>query len=375
MKNILSIFSFILFSTTYSQITVIDVADLTVKVGGVSSEVLYYGFSEGDQIIFNFEEINGKPLKEIEIMEMPSNSKFADFKSTLITDKVIQVHKTGVYGFGFRNSAMKGRICKIKIQRIPKSEDLIAFNTNWEWKTLYDTSYVPYTKDSLVGYDTTYSNQTKRELVRVDTLVTELFNKVERVHSKTNLNGHTAIADLNVYLPQNTAKPNVFLPYETTKVIAWSYWIGVGQKSTEEYNAANKNMSKGIAALGALTGYGALASLAITGISLFGTPSSGDNVGYKLKYLKDGMVTTFDFGNGVSAAARNTDLLQGGFTIELYNDNTFDAIDVTVKMACVQLRKTWDDIPYKMMHVKPRYMTLNKQRMVVKTSKIRINSF
>jgi len=36
--------------------------------------------SEGDQLVFNFQEVNGKELKEIEIIEFPSTSKFMDYK-------------------------------------------------------------------------------------------------------------------------------------------------------------------------------------------------------------------------------------------------------------------------------------------------------
>jgi hypothetical protein len=133
-------------------------------------------------------------------------------------------------------------------------------------------------------------------------------------------------------------------------------------------------MVNGFSALGALTGYGALATLAATGISMFGTPSGGDNVGYKFKYVKNDIITTFDFGNGVSANGRNMELLKGGFTIELYNDNSFKAIDVTVKMVCIQLRRTWKDKPYKKMNVTPKYIRINKRQMHITSSKIRVNS-
>ena len=110
---------------SFGQIQPVDVADLTLKVGGVETEVLYYGFAAGDKIVFNFEELKGKPLKEIEIVELPGNSKFSDFKSTEVVGKTIQVYKTAVYKFRFKNSAMGARICKVNIQRIPKSEDLV----------------------------------------------------------------------------------------------------------------------------------------------------------------------------------------------------------------------------------------------------------
>lgn len=370
-----TIFGFILLAiafSSYSQIEAVDITDLTIKIGGTKTNELFYGFKKGDVIVFNFEEINGKTLKEIEITELPTNSKFMDFKATSIIDKKIKVNKTAVYKFSFKNATLKGRICKVNIQRIPQTEESIDFNTEWEWKTLYDTTYTPYTIDSLIGYDTSYVTKTKKELYKTDTLVTELFNKVETVHSSTNLS-HSQYSYVNVNLPGNTFKPNVFKPYESTKVIAWSYWIGVGQQSTKEYEKANAQIKDGISAIGALSGYGALASFAVTGISMFKPANTGDNVGYKFKYVKDGQTYMFDSGDGISASGRNTNLLQGGFTIELYNDNFKDGINVTVKVIAVQLRKTWHDVEYQEMITKPNYITLNKQKMNIETSKIRIN--
>ena len=125
---------------SHSQ-TTIDVVESTLKIGALGEEVFYYGFAEGDKIIFNFEELKGKELKEIEIIELPSSSKFMDYKSVSIKNKELTVQKTGIYKFRFSNSAVAGRICKYKIQRIPASEVTANFNTSVYWKTNYDTTY------------------------------------------------------------------------------------------------------------------------------------------------------------------------------------------------------------------------------------------
>jgi len=371
MKNIIIGLLFISINS-YSQVETVDVTDLTLKIGAVSTKELFYGFAKGDVIIFNFEEIKGKPLKEIEITELPKNSKFMDFKTISIIDKEIKVNKTAVYKFSFKNTTLKGKICKVNIKRLPKTEDLIDFNTEWEWKTLYNTTYIPYTIDSLVGYDTTYITKSRKVLYKTDTLVTELFNKVETVHSATNLN-HTQHSFVKVNLPRNTFSPNTFNPYETTNVIAWSYWIGVGQKSREQYNKTNNQMENGLSALASLSGYGALASFAVTGVSMFKPVNTGDNVVYKFKYFKNNQFYTLDSGDGVSASGRNTKFTQGRFTIDLYNDNFKDGINVTVKVVAVQLRKKWHDVEYQDMVTKPKYVTLNKQKMNITTRKIKIN--
>ena len=83
--------------SAFGQQQPIDVAELTIKIGSVGSEELFYGFAEGDQIIFNFEEMKGKELKEVEIIELPSSSKFMDYKTTKIENKKILVNQKGVY--------------------------------------------------------------------------------------------------------------------------------------------------------------------------------------------------------------------------------------------------------------------------------------
>ena len=106
----------------------IDVTDQTIKIGGLKEEEIYFGFAEGDKITFNFKEINGKELKELEIIQYPNNSKFSEYKTSKVENKSLLVAKTGVYIFRFKNSAITGRICKIQIQRMPSNELLKNFN-------------------------------------------------------------------------------------------------------------------------------------------------------------------------------------------------------------------------------------------------------
>ena len=90
-----------------------------MKVPPQGEEIFYYGFAEGDQLIFNFEEVNGKELKEFEIMFMPSKSIFMDYKTKKIENKILTISETGIYKFRFTNAnILSGRVCKFKIQRL-----------------------------------------------------------------------------------------------------------------------------------------------------------------------------------------------------------------------------------------------------------------
>ena len=115
------------------------IAENTLKIPAFGEETFYYGFAEGDQLIFSFEEQKGKELKEVEIIELPGASRFMDHKTKKIEQKIIQVHQTGVYKFRFTNSALVGRICKFKVERVPASELSKSFNPTVFWKTIYDS--------------------------------------------------------------------------------------------------------------------------------------------------------------------------------------------------------------------------------------------
>ena len=120
MKKALTLLVFIVFAiNNISAQEPIDVAEIAIKIGAKGEEELYYGFAEGDQIVFSFKEADEREVKEVEIIELPSNSKFQDIETKEIKNKIIKVNKKGIYKFRFYNSALlKGRICKVKIQRI-----------------------------------------------------------------------------------------------------------------------------------------------------------------------------------------------------------------------------------------------------------------
>lgn len=368
-RTTIFIIGLFLWTTTAFGQEPVDVTDQTIKLGGLKEEQLYFGFAAGDKIVFSFKEAENKELNEIEIVEYPNNSKFSDYKTKQLDNKTITVTKQAVYIFRFKNSALAGRICKIKIQRIPASEESRNFNSTVTWETKQETTYNTYTKDVIVGYDTTYVQKTKKELVKTDTAFNPLFDKTIRVHSETAI-GKTQYSYATVELPKNTYYPNQLYPYKSTEVICWTYWIGVGQKAAEEYEKANENLSQGISAVGALTGYGALASLAVTGISMFGNSNIGDNIRYKFYGTMNGQEVTIDYGNVVTASGRNEKVKQGSFGVELFNDNFRDGIDVNLKMVVMQVSKTWEDIPFTEQKVTPRYEKQTFSDPIIKTFKV-----
>ena len=318
-KLILSIISILIVNSINGQITV---AENTLKVGGLSDEVFYYGFAEGDQLIFDFEEMKGKPLKEIEISEYPNSSKYMDYKSKSIENKIIQINKSAIYKFRFSNSAIGGRICKFKIQRIPGSDETKNFNTNVKWKTLYDTT--KYTVN-------------ERYLVSRDTIVHNITSQNAKVHSVGNINGNRN--SFNFTLPQNT--------------YSWSYYIGVDQQGQQALEDATKKLSESATPLvSQIPGYGPLAALALEGTSYIAQLQKGEDIDY---YLVDGnnvnlFLSNEQFsylikGKVINESRRVTNIKKGSYHFCLYNDNAITGVQVQLNITAIEIKENWGERP------------------------------
>ncbi|MBN8856739.1 MAG: hypothetical protein J0H29_00040 [Sphingobacteriales bacterium] len=349
----------------------IDITDQTIKIGGFKEEELYFGFAAGDKIIFNFKEADNKQLKEVEIVEYPNSSKFSDYKTKLVENKAIAVTKQGVYVFRFKNSALGGRVCKIKIQRIPASEETRNFNPTVTWETKQETTYNTYTKDVIVGYDTTYIQKTKRVLVSTEQKEDLIVDKPQRVHSTSN--GKGSKTALFFTLPQNQISL-----YKTTKVISWAYWVGVGEEANQAWkqNAASiSNVVKG-AATYFTTPLGALAIGAITDLMI---PKVGEDVYYAISdqtnkdlFLSGNQYRIFDEGKGIAGFRKFTDqsICQGTYYVLLSNDNVVQGIDATVKVVAITETNIYEDQEYIETKVEPRYEKKTFSDPIVKTSKV-----
>ncbi|CAM4342032.1 hypothetical protein [Flavobacterium terrigena] len=350
--------------------TPIDVTEQTIKISGLNEIELYFGFATGDKIIFNFKEVNSKEVKEIEILEYPNNSKFSDYKSTQIDNKIINVTKQGVYVFRFKNTAIGGRIAKIKIQRIPVSNETINFNSTVTWATKQETTYNSYTKDVLVGYDTTYTQKTKKILIKTELKEELICDKTQRVHSTTNDNGNKT--SIFFTLPENLTTP-----YKTTKVISWAYWTGVGNEANiawKQNSQTISNLAKGVASF-YTTPLGALAVGAVTDLMI---PKTGEDVFYAISdqinrdlFLTGKQYKIFDQGKGVAGYRKfiNESICQGTYFVLLSNDNIMQGIDTTVKVVAIVETNIYNDQQFTETNLSPRYEKKTFSEPVITTIK------
>jgi hypothetical protein len=320
MKGFLTAFIFcITFSSLKAQSpATIDVVENTIKVSSWGEETFYYGFAEGDKVILNFEEVNGKELKEIEVTETASSSsKFMDYKTKKIQDKIININSTGIYKFRFNNSSLSGRVCKFKIQRVPVSEETKNFNC-----TVY----------SRTKSDTTYATNYENYVVKVDTIITELVSEVAKVHSSLNANGNRTV--LNFALPLNT--------------ISWSYYIGVDQVGQQAYEKATSELVRTSSPLiSRLSGYNPLAALALGATSYLFQLQSGEDIDYWL--VQGGDANLFQQGKAFRYVKKGKVINTfsqmpsyfGNLSFCLSNDNAVAAASVLVKVTAVHLKQVF----------------------------------
>jgi hypothetical protein len=299
----------------------VNVLESTIKIGGLSEEVMYLAFAEGDQIVFNFHEEKRRELKELEIVEWPSSTKFSDFKTSSIVDKRIDVRHTSIYKFRFANSAIGGRVCKISIQRIPANPTSINFNTNVYWRTVNDTIHTP---------------TQERYLIRSDTNITNVIDQVTKVSSTSAINGNSNTTVTDIDLPDGT--------------VAWSYYIGVGTEGRQAFAAAtDKFANNAVKTFSKIEGYGTMAALAIYGLNLIAQVQGRDNVKYWLipdwnnvqLFQSRQPFQMYKGGDVINEAARMTTPIAGKIYLGLFNDNLIEPIEVVVKVTAIEIREQW----------------------------------
>ena len=306
----------------YSQnLKPIDLTENTLKIGAISEEFYYYAFSEGDQIILNFEELNGKELKEVDISEYPSNVKFSDFKTKIIKDKIINVTTTSIYKFRFYNSSLSLRTCKIKIQRVPTNQSLTKFNSTVYWEVHNDTIYTP---------------REEKYLINTDTIAEEIYSSSPQISSQNALNGNKNYQIIDFVLPKNT--------------ISWSFCLGTGEEAKKEYESTMKEFETStIKSVSKISGYTAIAHLALTGINLFKQSQGENNVKYwflsdanSVSLFESGQ-TFFQYKKGdVKWEASKMEFpKEGKIYIALENDNSIESISCKIKVVAVKTQQNW----------------------------------
>ncbi len=378
MKKIL--FFIILCSLIYEAFSQnpIVVADISFKPSGSEPEELYYSFAEGDIIVVDLEVVKGKNIKSFEVIELPSSMKFSSFKPSSISQKKINVNQKGVYLFRI-DAGIGGKVCNLKISRIPKDQSTERFNTGWKWEVIYDTTYTHYEEDSLTRYDTMHYVETVKEVTTRELSEVILEEKTEEIRSYGIISHDNPRTFVEIVLPQNQSGNN----WEK-KVVGWGYWLCVGNNSNSFWSRNKEMVSKSASFAGNTLGpIGGLIAGVVTSLAI-PDASSVDNVIWSIvrngqevqSFMNGGAICSSSClrnGNGPGASGSFVDgYKQGKYYICLYNDNTHDRIRVTVKVSALMETTTYQDVDYQRTKITPKYIKVPKVSSIVSSHKIRV---
>ncbi|MDT7832026.1 hypothetical protein RQM59_06520 [Flavobacteriaceae bacterium S356] len=371
IRSIITTFLVLFYNISFSQ-EPINVANLNVSLSFQETKDYFFTFDKGDEIVFNFVMKKGKHIRSVEIASS-SNVKLTEFKAKEITNRKIQVLKKEIYRFRFFSSSLTTRVANVQIQRIPSKNGSPSFNTGWKWYTVRDTIYVPYQKDSLIGYQMIPYQETIKEIVNTKKEEILLFQKSQRVHSYYNRNKSRTY--LRVDLPRLE-----ITDLKKEKILAWAYWIGVGEEGKAAYDKNVRNFSKFIGKAANAYFQTPLAGLALGFITELFIPNNGHDVAYYFmdefrnvqSFLDGNQFSFFDSGKGRAAFGRNDSRLWSTFYIGLSNDNLTKGIDVEVKVIAIKETQTFKYNTYNKEKKEAQYMKLNKTRMQVKEKKYRV---
>lgn len=372
IKKILNLLVLFLSLSSFANTEPVLISESTIQMSFDETKEVFYSFDEGDEILIDFEMVQGKHLKEFHVMDQSSSTLFSQYKLESLEGKKIKVRTKGVYSFRFYSSSLTNRAFKISISRVPINKETIPFNTNWQWKTKRDTIYVPYTIDSITGYNNIQYKENVKVLTETVQEEVLLLDKNQRVHSCYNENESSTFLIINLPRLYNT-------DLHEEKVLSWAYWIGVGQESQDAYQE-NTEAITGLAENFTKLYGSPLAGLAVGAISELIIPKTGEDVSYWFipdkenlnLFRSDQAFSTFDHGKGIAAYGKNTTHTGGPFFIGLYNDNQVQGIDVNVKIVVVKEIKSYEYQELIKERQEPVIVTLNKQKMEINESKYRI---
>lgn len=319
----------------------IEVADLTFKLKSGANDTLYFGFAAGDQVIFSFEETDGKGLKEVTVFGFPRQKIYAGYEISQLIDKSLVVLKESVLGFTFQNANLaKAKVVHVVIHRVPAQAATEKFDTKVHWIEKIDTTWGDFVNQSVIEYDTTFNRSYEWVYDHTEQEEIMVMDKSQRVHSLASLQNVQTF--LSFKLPQNQSTDEM-----STKVGAWAYWIGVGKESNDAWQQNKKAISKSVETIAgyAFSPLGALAAGVVVNLSL---PSMGEDVSYELVSPSNHILKSekkeyirLDYGKGVGGYKRFSDpaVCQGTYYVEMENDNYIQEIDVNLKVSAIIEKK------------------------------------
>lgn len=313
----------------------IVITEQDVDIDPKTVEVLAYHLAEGDKILLDVYEEDGKPLDEMAFVASPRTVRWRELDVAVVERQTFTVSQTGYHMFRFVNGRGGHRHLHIHIARMPRSAATAGHETAVNVDIEADSVFALVEQEVVVGYDSVPVESTERINTR-----TEYREEVLLVRSERLTAGESRMVSFNLSHDLETRARD-------EKVAAWAYWIGVGEESSLAWEQ-NKDLIRKtvkVASSLALTPLGALAAGLATDL-LLPPKGMGEDVLFKIAQNDPRAPKGFnavDQGAGVAGYRKISDpaLLQGEIGVFIENDNRLTAIDVELRVSAYVEIKYW----------------------------------
>lgn len=290
------------------------VADQTFALDGATA--FNYAFAVGDEITLRVQELTGKKIKTVELVQWPDNFLLRSYELDSVLQHRLLIPQTGVYQLRFREAGLSKKVCRFTLHRTPSTPEAARMDTRVGW----DLNQYPQFR---IGKRTVQAGK-KTEMLSLGGQVTVAASKF---YTKKPVNAY------QFTLPPNTQR--------------WAYRISVGQAATEakrqDADKLRSVLQTGAVKLMGIEPKTALAAFAL-GMAIDLTVSTaGEDVAYALtdydnwiKFSKNEDYQAFMEQPAISVdAQRRYGPLAGTYFFALRSNNWVDDITVNIEIEAV----------------------------------------
>lgn len=367
MKSIYLITFLILFSFIGFSQNPILLADRDVKPTKNEPEKFIFACQQGDKVVITFSSKRDKPIGKIEISEK-SEILFSQEDVETSSPLQITIPNTDFVHFNFYGNSL-GQKMQIKIERIPATNDGVFFNTAIQLFKKYDTTYIEYEIDSVVGYDEIRTPKTFRVIASSD------YESVVMHEENLKLYGGDKKGIL-IKKPQTT----IVTDDKEMKLVGFQVLISSAAGAAGMWDAIATGVDIGCLCMELLLpAGGTAASLGVEqAFQMIGPQEGGEPVYYAIMNDKKELDVFLDDNPDTQPLVYETGLATGynatwfpmdTLAIGLQNLNIAVEVDVTVAVYAIYQTTIWQNISQDIITVKPKTVKVKRVRQVIANNK------
>lgn len=325
---------------------------------------LTYGIHKNDKVILTLSTKKDKPIDKIQI-ELNGKTLFSENNVSPTRTIEFTANETNfmhLYFYGKKNIS-------IKIERVVSNDENKFFNTALYQYKNYDTSYVQYEIDSVVGYDEIHTPKEFRVIASAD------YESVELKKEKITLKGGAKKGYI-------LTKPEKLIKTDNKEMKLMGYQVMITSAAGAESMWNNIGIGVDVACLAMslfLPAAGTAAGLAVNqAFEMIGPQDGGEPVYYIItnsqkdidKFTDNDLKTKpLAYERGLVTGYNGSWFAMDTLAIGLENLNIAVEIEVSLVVSAVYQATVWETISQDIVTVKPKTVKVKRTRQVIENKK------